>query len=143
TFLYIDYGVSPHIGRELRYSLATLLAELPDARVVVYTDKPRAYESLHAGVTPRELGGDLSRWTRGGAYNHRIKPCVLADALSVHGGLFVLLDTDSYIAPGFAATLDAAVADGPAMDHFERRDPYPEIAGWSASGYLYDPGAAV
>ena len=43
TFLYIDYGPSPYIGRELRYSLSTLLAEYPvgDARVVVYTDKPR------------------------------------------------------------------------------------------------------
>ena len=82
TFLYIDYGASPYVGRELRYSLATLLAELP-ARVVIYTDKPRAYESLHASVAQRELGGDLERWTRGGDYNHRIKPCVLANALSV------------------------------------------------------------
>ncbi|MDE3174640.1 MAG: hypothetical protein KGM15_00835 [Pseudomonadota bacterium] len=143
TFLYIDYGASPYIGRELRYCLATLLAEAPDARVVVYTDKPGGYENLHPGVTARDLGADLDRWTRGGAYNHRIKPCVLLDALRQRGGVCVLLDTDSYIAPGFAATLRAAVANGPAMDHFEGRDPYPEIAGWRADGYLYDPAAAL
>ena len=34
--------------------------------------------------------------------------------------------------PGFAATLMRATANGPAMDHFETRDPYPEIAGFSA-----------
>ena len=143
TFLYIDYGASPYIGRELRYSLATLLAEYPAPRVVVYTDKPQAYTRLHEGVTPRALGDDLARWTRDGVYNHRIKPCVLLDALRTQGGLCVLLDTDSWIEQGFAATLDAAVAQGPAMDHFERRDPYPEIAGWRAGDYVYDPQTAL
>ncbi len=147
TFVYIDYGASPWIGRELRYSLATLLAEIPDARVAVYTDKPEAYVGLHAGVAPRALGDDLARWTRGGAYNHRIKPCVALDALQNFGGLCALIDTDSYIAPGFASALAEASAAGPAMDHFEGRDPYPEIAGWSAdlpSGrYVYDPATAA
>jgi hypothetical protein len=147
TFVYIDYGSSPLIGRELRYCLATLLAEYEAPRVVVYTDKPDAYASLHPCVTPRVLGQDQARWTRDGAYPHRIKPAVLADALSAHGGLCVLLDTDSYIQPGFAAALAKATADGPAMDQFERRDPYPEIAGWSAalpSGrYVYDPKTAA
>jgi hypothetical protein len=147
TFVYIDYGPSPHIGRELRYSLATLLAEIPAARVVVYTDKPQAYAGLHAGVAARPLGDDLARWTRGGVYNHRVKPCVVLDALRSLGGLCALVDTDSYIAPGFAAALADACARGPAMDHFEHRDPYPEIAGWSTtlpSGrYVYDPATAV
>jgi hypothetical protein len=147
TFLYIDYGPSPYVGRELRYGLATLLAEIPDARVVVYTDKPRAYAGLHAGVTARPLGDDLERWTRAGAYNHRIKPCVLIDALAAFGGLCALIDTDAYILPGFAATLARATAAGPAMDHFERRDPYPEIDGWSAtlpSGrYVYESRTAI
>jgi len=131
----------------LRYSLATLLAEIPEAQVVVYTDKPRIYETLHAGVTPRALGDDFARWTREGAYPHRIKPCVLLDALGRFGGRCALLDTDSYIAPGFAATLAEAIAAGPAMDHFEGRDPYPEIAGWSATlpggRYVYDPQTAI
>ena len=61
TFLYIDYGASPHIGRELRYSLATLLAEFEAPRVVVYTDKPEIYARLHACVTPRPLGAVLPK----------------------------------------------------------------------------------
>jgi hypothetical protein len=147
TFLYIDYGASPLIGRELRYGLATLLAEYEAPRVVVYTDKPRAYESLHPSVTPRPLDGDRARWTRDGAFGHRIKPAALADALAAHGGLCVLMDTDSYIRPGFAAALAAATANGPAMDHFESGDPYPELAGWSAAlpggRYVYDPQTAI
>jgi hypothetical protein len=147
TFLYIDYGASPLVGRELRYSLATLLAEFEAPRVVVYTDKPRAYERLHPCVAPRPLDGDYARWTRDGAYAHRIKPAALADALAAQGGLCVLMDTDSYIRPGFAAALEAATAAGPAMDQFERRDPYPEIAGWSADlpggRYVYDPRTAI
>jgi len=147
TFVYIDYGASPLIGRELRYSLATLLAEYEAPRVVVYTDKPRAYDRLHPSVTPRPLGGDYARWTRDGAYAHRIKPAVLADALAGRGGLCVLMDTDSYIQPGFAAALEAATEGGPAMDQFEGRDPYPELAGWSAAlpggAYVYDPQTAV
>jgi len=142
TFIYVDYGSSPWIGRELRYSLATLLAEYERPKVVVYTDKPDVYASLHASVSARALGGDLLRWTRAGAYNHRIKPCVLIDALATQGGLGVLLDTDSYIAEGFAAALVQATRLGPAMDHFERLDPYPEIAGWSMNlpsrAYSYD-----
>ena len=92
TFLYIDYGPAPHIGRELRYSLATLLAEFETPRVVVYTDKPQVYARLHPCVTPRPLGADLARWTREGAYNHRAKPCVLLDALRANEGLCVLLE---------------------------------------------------
>jgi hypothetical protein len=147
TFVYIDYGASPLIGRELRYSLATLLAEYEAPRVVVYTDKAHAYEGLHASVAPRPLGDDYARWTLGGAYAHRIKPAALADALAAHGGLCALMDTDSYIQPGFASALAAATAAGPAMDQFEARNPYPEIAGWSTAlpggRYLYDPAEAA
>ena len=145
TFVYLDYGRSPYIGRELRYSLATLLTEYRSPRVVVYTDKPKLYEALP--VTARLLGDDLARWTREGAYAHRIKPCALSDALNSYGGLCVLLDTDSYIAPGFAAALARASAAGPAMDHFEAKDPYPELSGWTAplpgGRYAYDPATAI
>ena len=149
TFLYIDYGASPYIGRELRYSLATLLAEYAgDARVVVYTDKPAAYSALHPAVSCRDIAPDFVDWTRGGAYSHRIKPCVLLDALRREGGLCALVDTDSYVRPGFAGALEAAVAAGPAMDHVEGRDPYPEIAGFTATlpgagAYVYDRATAL
>ncbi len=143
TFVYIDYGASPYIGRELRYSLATLLAEYERARVWVYTDKPQVYATLHPAVTPQPIADKLGAWTRGGLLPHRAKACALADALTRAGGLCVLLDTDSYIAPGFAAALASATANGPAMDHYEEPDPFPEAAGFAAdlphSGrYAYD-----
>lgn len=122
TFVYIDYGASPLIGLELRYSLLTLRAEILDARVVVYTDKPDAH--------PNSCPLDWAGWTRGGAYPHRIKPCVVLDAIERYSGLCVLMDTDSYITPGFAEKLAQASLLGPLMDHCEEGDPYPELAGW-------------
>ena len=92
TFVYIDYGPSLHIGRELRYSLATLLAEYAAPRVLVYTDKPETYARLHPCVSARDFGDDLRAWSRAGAYNHRVKPCVLLDALRIRGGLCVLFE---------------------------------------------------
>jgi len=55
----------------------------------------------------------------------------------------VLLDTDSYILPGFADALTKALASGAAMDHFEEHDPYPEITGFRTTlphfgDYEYD-----
>src|SRR5271170_6030341 len=97
TFLYIDYGPSPHIARELRYSLSTLLAEYAGggARVVVYTDKPRSYDNLHERVSARDISHDFAAMTRHGALPHRIKACVLLDALKRLDDDCVLLDTDS------------------------------------------------
>src|ERR1700733_12906272 len=104
TFLYIDYGPSAYIAMELRYSLSTLLAEYAGApvQVIVYTDKPRAYEGLHECVRARDISQGLTAMTRDGALPHRVKACVLLDALKTHGDDCVLLDTDSYISPGFA-----------------------------------------
>ena len=111
TFLYIDYGPSPYIGRELRYSLSTLLAEYPDggSKIVVYTDKPKTYDRLHDRVRARDISGDVAAMTRHGALPHRIKACVLLDALKSQVDDCVLLDTDSYILPGFAVSLANAL----------------------------------
>jgi len=143
TFVYIDYGAAPEIAWELRFSLATLLHEYPERRpdVVVYTDKPGAYADLRA----RPFGKDFGRWSRDGLYAHRIKPCVLRDALASLDEHCVLVDTDTFFRPGFAAAL--ARTRGVAMDHFERRDPCPALAGVVAalphSGrYSYDPRTA-
>ena len=59
-----------------------------------------------------------------------------------------MLDTDSWIEPGFAAALARATANGPAMDQYEARDPYPEIAGFSArlpnvGAYVYSQDTAI
>jgi hypothetical protein len=150
TFLYIDYGPSPYIARELRYSLSTLLAEYPDgdARIVVYTDKPKTYDGLHDRVRARDISGDIAAMTRHGALPHRVKACVLLDALKSGDDDCVLLDTDSYILPGFADALTRALASGAGMDHFEEHDPYPELAGFRADlphagRYAYDPVHSV
>jgi hypothetical protein len=146
TFLYIDYGPSPYIARELRYSLSTLLAEYPDgdAQIVLYTDKPKDYEGLHDRVRTRDISGDIGAMTRHGALPHRVKACVLLDALKSEDDDCVLLDTDSYVLPGFADALTKALGAGAAMDAFEQYDPYPELAGFRADlphagRYAYDP----
>jgi hypothetical protein len=150
TFLYIDYGRSPYISRELRYSLSTLLAEYPngDVRIVVYTDKPKAYEHLHERVRARDISGDVGAMTRDGALPHRIKACVLLDALRSSDDDCALLDTDSYVLPGFADALTNALGSGAAMDAFEQHDPYPELVGFRADlphagRYAYDPVQSV
>jgi hypothetical protein len=150
TFLYIDYGPAPYIARELRYSLSTLLAEYPggDAEIVVYTDKPKTYDNLHDRVRARDISGDIGAMTRHGVLPHRVKACVLLDALKSGDDDCVLLDTDSYVTPGFAVALSKALAAGAAMDHFEERNPYPELVGFRADlphagRYAYDPVHSV
>ncbi len=150
TFLYIDYVPSPYIARELRYSLSTLLAEYPggDVAIVVYTDKPRVYGTLHERVRAHDISGSVDAMTRQGALPHRVKACVLLDALKSRDEDCILLDTDSYILPGFADALAKALEAGAAMDAYEERDPYPEIAGFRADlpnigPYAYDPVYSV
>jgi hypothetical protein len=150
TFLYLDYGPSPYIAREVRYSLSTLLAEYSQggANVLVYTDKPRVYEALDLRLSVKDISGDVGAMTRGGALGHRAKACVLLDALRTRDDDCVLLDTDSYIAPGFATALTNALAAGAAMDAFEEHNPYPEILGFQAElphagRYVYDAVQSV
>jgi hypothetical protein len=148
TFLYIDYGPSPDIAVELKFSLATLMQDFRgrEPEVVVYTDKPATYEALHPKLSVRPFGEDFARWSRAGLYTHRIKPCVLSDALHAIDGHCVLVDTDTFFRPGFADALPRA--PGVAMDHFERNDPCPDCAGLMAvlphaGRYAYDPATAV
>lgn len=147
TFLYIDYGPSPDFALELKYSVATLLAEYDgrEPAIVVYTDKPEVYDGLHPRLRTRALGNDLADWSRGGLYGHRVKPCVLLDALRSVDARCVLVDTDTFFRVGFAAALERATGGGgAAMDHFELRDPYREFKNIPAvlphtGRYAYDP----
>jgi hypothetical protein len=146
TFLYLDYGPSPYIAREVRYSLSTLLAEYSGggAGVVVYTDKPRVYQALDSNVSVKDISADVDAMTRGGALGHRAKACVVLDALRTLDDNCVLLDTDSFITPGFAAGLAKALSAGAAMDAFEETNPLPELLGFEADlprfgRYVYDP----
>jgi hypothetical protein len=150
TFLYIDYGPSSDIALELKFSLATLLAEYVgrEPEIVVYTDKAAVYSGLHPRLRTRTLGDDFARWTREGLYVHRLKPCVLLDGLRAIDGPCVLVDTDSFFRQGFEAALERALAEnGTAMDHFERSDPCPDCARVEARlpharDYVYEPAKA-
>ncbi len=135
AFVYIDYGPSPDIATELRYSLATLFHEYRgrEPAVTVYTDKPTVYASLHPRIFTRELGSDFALWSRDGLYAHRVKPCALIDALTLVDEACVLVDSDTFIRSGFAAALARAFAeDAVAMDSFERADHYPAANGFAA-----------
>ena len=123
-FVSLAYGRSPSTERELRYSLETLRPEIggDPSRVVVYTDQPELYADL--GATRVDASGLLRE---AGAYRHRLKPMVLADALRRFGRPCVMLDLDSFIRPGFADRVGRALQDGAAMNFFVRRDPYPDF----------------
>jgi hypothetical protein len=125
-FLYLAYGRSPAIVRELRYSLKTLLPEIGGdaSRISIYTDRPEAYADLGANLID---ASDIFRAAFAYEYRHRIKPMVLADALRRFARPCVLLDTDSFIRPGFTQAVARALNEGAAMNFLVRRDPYPDF----------------
>ncbi len=153
VFVYLCYGRSPAAERELRYSFETLRAEIdretaggggrplssalpPEGggggerrgfsghAIAVYSDRPEAFADLAATLVDV---APLLLHARASGYVHRIKPMVLADALRRFGRPCVLLDLDSFIRPGFADEIEAALARGAAMNLFVRRDPYPSF----------------
>jgi hypothetical protein len=146
-YVYLCYGRSPAAERELRYSFETLRAEIDapalsslvppptltlprkgggddGADVVIYTDRPAAFADLGAAVIDATA---LIRESFAHAYRHRLKPAVLADALRRFHRPCVMLDLDSFIRPGFAATVAQALAQGAAMNQFVRADAYPDF----------------
>jgi hypothetical protein len=127
-FVYLCYGGAPAAERQLRYGLETLLAEVGGANIAIYTDRPANFAGLGAEVVSAAglIGVALAH-----PYHHRVKPRVLADALRRFGCACVLLDLDSFVRPGFAATVALALADGAAMNFFVRRDPYPDVAAFA------------
>jgi hypothetical protein len=125
-FLYLAYGRSPATVRELRYSFETLLPEVAGdpSRIAIYTDRPQALANLGANLVD---ASDILRAAFACEYRHRIKPMVLADALRRFARPCVLLDTDSFIRPGFAQAIARALSEGAAMNFLVRRDPYPDF----------------
>jgi hypothetical protein len=125
-FVYLAYGRSPATVRELRYSLETLLPEIGRdfSRAVVYTNRPESFADLGATVIDASeiLAAAFAR-----EYRHRVKPMVLADALRRFARPCALLDTDTFVRPGFADAVSGALAEGAAMNFFVRRDPYPDF----------------
>lgn len=146
TFLQLEWGGKPAYRREVRYGLRSLLADLPTARVVIYTDAPATYAAEPA-VRTVDVTPDMPAWTNGGSYHFRAKACVLLHALHRFGGGCVLMDTDSFVRPGFAATIEAGLRAGAIMNFRTGHNPFPGSAGFTvelphAGRYRYDPADA-
>jgi hypothetical protein len=149
-FIYLQVGSNPKYQMELRYSIATLLAEMPGAagNIVVYTDAPAAYAADAHILEAVDVSATLAEMTRNNWYFFRAKPSVVAHALRKYNCTCVFLDTDTYFRRGFSRAIEAKLKRGAVMDVFHRRNPYPEAAGLEASlpsgaSYRYDPATAV
>ena len=71
-------------------------------------------------------------------YIHLIKPMALLDQLEKGTAeAYILLDTDTYIMPGFLDEVNASLANGIGMNFFVRKNPYPEF---SHSGFFMPDG---
>jgi len=149
TFIYVEYGDLERLYLELVYSLSTLLHWKFHALVdvVVYTDKPSRYRDLP--IRTVDITTRISEFSRGGLYNHRIKPCVLLEEMKGNSNYCVMTDTDTFFRDGFFEKLWAFVNAGAvALDRFHGRNPFPGIAGFSvnlpnAGLYHYDPKLSV
>jgi hypothetical protein len=133
-FVYLCFGKSPSVRRELAYSVATLMAELGGdaSRVAVFTNRPQDFVGW-----PQDFAGwpqrivDISdriatmRWNGEFDFSFRAKPAVLAEALRLFQCDCVLLNADTFVRPGFAAAVERALAAGAAMNAFVRSNPYP------------------
>jgi hypothetical protein len=127
VYVYVCWGRSPQLRRELRYSLQTLLPEIggDTSRVAIFTDRPENFRDLEFAVF--DVSADIASATSAGLFPLRAKPLVLARALRHFERNCVLLDTDSFVREGFDATVGAALEAGAAMNRFERTDPYPDF----------------
>jgi hypothetical protein len=146
-YVYLCFGKSPSVQRELRYSIETLLAEIggDSSRISIFTDRPQDFADRPERLV--DIGADLGEMTWGRLYMFRAKPVVLALALRLHGRACVLLDTDSFIRPGFDAVAARALAEGAAMNSFVRGDPYPFFGSFETDlphlgHYRFDPAAS-
>lgn len=146
-FVYLHYGPSENLRRELKYSFLTLRRFLDPAqhRVAIYTDTPILFAAWPVAIV--SIAGKLNDYSAAGRFNHRIKLAVLGDALSRLGDT-VLLDSDSIIFAGFPASVADNLRHGAVMNRFEARNPAPEFAGFEttlphAGRYRYDPERSV
>ncbi|MGD1015256.1 MAG: hypothetical protein ABR863_02285 [Roseiarcus sp.] len=147
-YIYLCYGKSPSVRRELDYSIETLLPEIGGdaSRITIFTDRPQDFCGRRERIV--DVGPRLAEMTWGWTYRFRAKPVVLAEALRLHGRCCVLLDTDSFIRPGFDDAVARALAAGAAMNSFVRSDPYPFFGSYETDlphlgHYRFDPAKAL
>ncbi len=149
-FLYLQVGSNPNYQIELRYSISTLLAEMPEAtgNIIIYTDSPLSYASDGHNVSTCDVTSTIEEMTNGRKYFYRAKPCVVLHALRTNGCPCVFIDTDTFVKRGFARALKSKLLRGAVMDSYLRRNPFPECAGLqfvlpSGATYRYDPETSV
>jgi hypothetical protein len=142
TYLYLDYGGLPKYRRELKYSLISLRAELPEnARIAVYTDAPQVYARWPVEVV--DIADRVAAWSGAKLYHHRIKPAAVLDALGRFAGPVCFLDSDSIVQPGFHAEVAAKMDGAVVMNRFELMNPFPPLKGFRTvlphlGAYKYD-----
>jgi len=150
--IYFEVGSNPKYQTELRYSISTLLAEMPEAagNIIIYTDSPSSYAGEVHIASTWDVTSTIEEMITGsyGKYFFRAKPYILLHALRSNQCPCVFLDTDTFIKRGFAKALRKKLLRGAVMDTYLRRNPFPECIGFESvlpSGvtYRYDPHTAV
>lgn len=126
-FVYLCFGKSPSVRRELAYSVATLMAELGgDAeRIAVFTDRPQDFAGWPQRIVDISDRIAAMRWNGQCDFFFRAKPAALAEALRLFQRDCALLDADTFVRPGFTDAVERALAAGAAMNAFVRSNPYP------------------
>ena len=98
-YIYLDYGGKIDYFNELRYSLLSLKEQqgTKPLDVIIYTDDPQKYENISQSTI--SISEKIEEYSRGGAYYHRLKPCVLLHALELLKSEddLIFLDTDTII----------------------------------------------
>jgi hypothetical protein len=128
-FVYLFFGKSPSVRRELAYSVATLMAELDGdaSRVAIFTDRPQDFADWPQRIVDISDRLAAMRWNGEVDFFFRAKLAVLVEALRRFQRDCVLLDADTFVRSGFVAAVDRALATGAAMNAFVRADPYPSF----------------
>jgi hypothetical protein len=126
-FVYLCFGKSPSLRRELAYSVATLMAELGgDAeRIAVFTDRPQDFAGWPQRIVDISNRIAAMKWNGEVDFSFRAKPAALVEALRLYQCDCALLDVDTFVRAGFAEAVEHALAAGAAMNAFVRSDPYP------------------
>ncbi|MGA2491942.1 MAG: hypothetical protein ABSF67_03205 [Roseiarcus sp.] len=126
-FVYLCFGKSPSVRRELAYSVATLMAELGGnaSRIAVFTERPQDFVGWPQRIVDISDRIATMKWNGEVEFSFRAKPAVLTDALRLFQCDCALLDTHTFVRAGFADTVDRALVAGVAMNAFVRSDPYP------------------
>lgn len=149
-YVYLFFGKSPSLRRELLYSLEMLSSQagVTGERVLVLTDSPDAFAGQAARIVDigDRLSGMMQTW--GPPYRFRAKPMALAYAIRLTGRACVLMDTDTFVRRGFDRTVAEALSKGRAMNAFVRANPFPQLRGVSPSlpnvgSYAYDAATSV